>query len=52
MFYVDEDGNRRGDASSSHKSEEVLHWIKRTTESKVEQLTRYNFQQKVLKSLK
>ena len=50
IFYVDEDGNRQHDKSASHNPEELMQWIKRTTESKVEIITRHNFNQKVLRS--
>jgi thiol-disulfide isomerase/thioredoxin len=49
IFYVDENGNRREDNSDHHKKyEDILPWIKRITESKVQSLSRNNFQGNVL----
>ena len=50
LFYADEEGNRRTEVSESHKPDEILRWIKRTTESKVAALHRHNFQSVVLSS--
>ena len=50
LFYADEEGNRRTEVSESHKPDEILRWIKRTTESKVAALNRQNFQSVVLSS--
>ena len=50
LFYTDDEGNRRTEVSDSHKPDEILRWIKRTTESKVAALNRHNFASAVLSS--
>lgn len=50
LFYTDDEGNRRTEVSDSHKPDEILRWIKRTTESKVVALNRHNFASAVLSS--
>ena len=35
IFYVDEDGNRQHDKSASHNPEELMQWIKRTTDPRL-----------------